>query len=66
MFLVKGTLVEANQILVNGERYELYSPSFRIQDAMSGKVGTEVELFGRLGQFRGRWQFVVETEGYLR
>lgn len=66
LFLVKGTLVEANQIMVNGERYELYSPSFRIQDAMSGKVGTEVELFGRLGQFRGRWQIVVETEGYLR
>jgi hypothetical protein len=66
MFLVTGTLVEANQIMVNGERYELYSPSFRIQDAMSGKVGTDVTLFGRLGQFRGRWQIVVETEGYLR
>lgn len=66
MFLVKGTLVEANQIMVNGERYELYSPSFRMQDAMSGKVGAEVELFGRLGQFRGRWQFVVEAENYLR
>jgi hypothetical protein len=66
MFLVTGNLVEANQIMVNGERYELFSPSFRIQDAMSGKVGTDVTLFGRLGQFRGRWQLVVETEGYLR
>jgi hypothetical protein len=66
MFLVTGNLVEANQIVVNGERYELYSPSFRIQDAMSGKVGTDVTLFGRLGQFRGRWQIVVESEGYLR
>ncbi len=66
MLLVTGNLVEANQILVNGERYELYSPSFRIQDAMSSKVGTDVTLFGRLGQFRGRWQLVVESEGYLR
>ncbi len=66
MFLVTGELVEANQIVVNGERYELYSPSFRIQDTLGPKVGTTVELFGRLGQFRGRWQFVVETELYLR
>jgi hypothetical protein len=66
MFLVSGELVEANQIVVNGERYELYSPSFRVQDVLAPKVGSNVEFFGRLGQFRGRWQFVVETETYLR
>ncbi len=66
LFLVTGNLVEANQIVVNGERYELFSQSFRIQDALSGNVGSDVTLFGRLGQFRGRWQLVVESEGYLR
>ncbi len=64
MFLVTGTISERAKIMVNNEIYDLYSPVFDVRRVFT-EVGTEIRLFGRLGQFRGSWQFVIESESHI-
>jgi hypothetical protein len=66
LFLVTAEVVADNRVRVNGEEYELYAPAFRVQDRFAGRIGQQTTFFGRLGQFRGRWQFVIDTEAYIR
>lgn len=64
MFLVTGTIVSRGKILVNNEIYDIYSPVFDARQVFS-ETEKEVKFFGRLGQFRGNWQFVIDTENYV-
>lgn len=42
--------------------YGLYSPTFNVNDEFSDIAGTgqKLSFVGRLGTFRGEWQFVIE------
>ncbi len=64
MFLVSGNIVSRGKILVNNEIYDLYSPVFDVRQTFF-EPGKEVNFFGRLGKFRGNWQFVIDSESYV-
>jgi hypothetical protein len=66
LFRVDAEVLADNRVRVNGEDYELFSPSFRVQDRFKERIGQTVSFYGRLGQFRGRWQFVIDSEAYIR
>lgn len=64
MFLVSGKISSRGKILVNNEIYDIYSPVFDARQIFS-ETDKEVKFFGRLGQFRGNWQFVIDSENYV-
>lgn len=66
LFLVTAEVIADNRVRVNGEEYELFAPAFRIQERFAGRIGQQATFYGRLGQFRGRWQFVIDAEAYIR
>lgn len=64
MFLVTGEISSRGKVLVNNEIYDIYSPVFDARQVFS-QTEKEVKFFGRLGQFRGNWQFVIDSEEYI-
>lgn len=64
MLLVTGTISSRGKVLVNNEIYDVYSPVFDARQVFS-QTDKEVKFFGRLGQFRGNWQFVIDSEEYV-
>ncbi len=67
LFYVTGTITGARQIEVNGQFYDLFSHDRQLRDHLShlGGTGEEVRFIGRLGMFRGNWQFVIGDPSYL-
>lgn len=65
LFLVHSLINNRFQVTVNNELYDLYSPVFNIREYFADKINTEVRFYGRLGMFRGNWQFVIESESYI-
>ena len=67
LFYVSGTISEDRQVEVNGEYYDLFSHDRELRDRLSelGGTGEEVRFIGRLGMFRGNWQFVIGDPAYL-
>ncbi len=67
LFYVTGTITENRQIEVNGKYYDLFSHDRDLRDRLSelGGTGEEVRFIGRLGMFRGNWQFVIGDPVYL-
>ncbi|MFU8858934.1 MAG: endonuclease/exonuclease/phosphatase family protein [Cyclonatronaceae bacterium] len=55
------------EVTVNGEKYGLYSPTFNVSDRFADVAGTgdRISFIGRLGMFRGQWQFVIEDISYV-
>jgi len=64
MFLVSGKIISRGKVLVNNEIYDIYSPVFDARQVFS-ETNKDVKFYGRLGQFRGNWQFVVDAENYV-
>ncbi len=52
---------------VNGIIYDVYAPSFRLNEELGDVAGTgeEISFFGRFAQYRGNWQFVVESPEFI-
>jgi endonuclease/exonuclease/phosphatase family metal-dependent hydrolase len=67
LFYVTGTITENRQVKVNGEYYDLFSHDRELRDRLSemGGTGEQVRFIGRLGMFRGSWQFVIGDSKYL-
>ncbi|MCH8495212.1 MAG: hypothetical protein LAT57_06215 [Balneolales bacterium] len=65
LFLVEGVIDNRARVTVNGEVYDLYAPGFQVRDTFSGMAGETVRFYGRLGMFRGTWQFVIDSEEYI-
>jgi len=55
------------EVTVNGETYGLYSPTFNVRNEFAGLAGSgeQISFIGRLGTFRGQWQFVIEDITYI-
>ncbi len=65
LFRVEAVLTPEFEVVVAGQTYQLYAAPFRVQDELAADVGKPITFFGRLGQFRGRWQFVIEDQGWI-
>ena len=64
---VKTTLNDDFTVTVNDETYSLYSPTFNVRRELSSIAGSDEPFIflGRLGTFRGNWQFVIEDISYI-
>ncbi len=67
LFYVTGSITEDRQIEVNGKYYDLFSHNRELRDHLSelGQTGEQIRFIGRLGTFRGNWQFVIGDPIYL-
>ena len=67
LLVVETNINRDYTVTVNGEQYQLWSPTFNTRDQFANVSGTDesVRFIGRLGKFRGNWQFVIESEEYL-
>lgn len=52
---------------VGGVVYDVYAPTFNLQTVLSEVAGTdkEIKFYGRFSQFRGNWQFIVESTDFI-
>ncbi|GAB5408131.1 MAG: hypothetical protein BalsKO_04960 [Balneolaceae bacterium] len=66
-FYLTGTVTNDYDFTVNGSTYDVYTPSFRLNEVLSEIKGTdqEINFYGRFSQFRGNWQFVVEDPSFI-
>lgn len=66
-FYLTGTVTNSYDFVVNGTIYDVYTPSFRLNEVLSEIKGTDTEIkfYGRFSQFRGNWQFVVEDPSFI-
>ena len=62
---VDGILTASNKIKVRDEEFDLYSPVIDVREVFKGKEGETIHFYGRVGLFRGNWQFVIESEEYF-
>lgn len=67
LMLIKSAISGEYVVTVNSEKFGLYSPTFDVRDHFADVAGTgaEVSFIGRLGMFRGQWQFVIEDISYV-
>lgn len=65
LFLVEGTLTEANKVKVNDQDFDLYAPGFNVNSVFRSHVNSDITFYGRLNIFRGNWQFVIESEEFI-
>ena len=66
-FYLSATVTDRYDFVINGTTFDVYTPSFRLDEVLSGIVGTQTQIkfFGRFSQFRGNWQFVVESKEFI-
>lgn len=67
LFLIEAANSEEYTVVVNGDEYQLWSPTFNTRSRFASIRGQHEPLrfIGRLGKFRGNWQFVIESEDYI-
>lgn len=65
VFMIQAEVLDRFRVDVNGERYDLYSPVFDVRNVLADQVGKSIRFYGRLGVFRGNWQFVIESSDWV-
>lgn len=62
-----ATVTDDYDFVVNGITFDVYAPVFRLEKVLSGVAGTEREIkfYGRFSQYRGNWQFIVESADFI-
>jgi len=67
--LVEGKPISGQRLGVEvlGQEWEVYSPEPRVRDQFRAawKPASLVRFYGELGQYKGRWQFVVRQADWL-
>jgi len=66
-FYLTATVTDKYDFVVNGRTYDVYTPSFKLDEVLIDIKGTgkEIKFYGRFSQFRGNWQFIVESPEFL-
>jgi exonuclease III len=66
-FYLTATVTNRYDFVVNGTIFDVYTPSFRLNEVLSDVAGTDTEIhfYGRFSQYRGTWQFVVESTDFI-
>ena len=69
IMLVKGRVAEGRRLAVEfrSEKYEVYAPDPELGKKLRDAWGpdTEVRFYGELGQYRGRWQFIIRDAAWI-
>jgi hypothetical protein len=68
-FEVTGTFRPQDSTLTVGSmNFDLYSPAFRLPQALGDRIvaGETITFVGRLSNFRGRWQFIIDDRSFIR
>lgn len=70
IMLVEGSLQDGQRASIEfrGEVYEIYSPLPSVREKVRDllKSGGKVKFYGELGQYRGRWQFVIRADSWIQ
>ena len=69
LFRVEGKVVEDRYLKVSayGDVYDVYSPDKEVRAALATqKAGGQFKFYGELGQYKGRWQFVVQSIEWVK
>jgi hypothetical protein len=70
IFRVEGRVVAGSRLAVEfrGETYDVWSfdESLRNKLRAEYKAGDTLRFYGELGQYRDRWQFVVQDPGWVK
>jgi hypothetical protein len=66
-FYLTATVTDRYDFVVNGTTFDVYAPSFRLNEVLGDVAGTDtaIKFYGRFSQYRGNWQFVVESQEYI-
>ncbi|MEP0971403.1 MAG: hypothetical protein ABJI33_14260 [Balneola sp.] len=66
-FFLTATVTDKYDFVVNGRTYDVYTPSFKLDKILSGVKGSdkEIKFYGRFSQYRGNWQFIIESPEFL-
>jgi endonuclease/exonuclease/phosphatase family metal-dependent hydrolase len=69
LFLVNARVSSLKPLSVelNGDTWEIYAPDRALGDSLRSTwtSGSTVRFYGELGQFKGRWQFVLKDRSWL-
>ena len=67
LLYVESELSDNRQVTVNGKTYDLYAPDPDLRRHISDMAERRetIRFIGRLGMFRGNWQFVIGDERYI-
>ncbi len=69
LITVEGTAMIGPRLGVEfrNEKWEVYVPDAALRDRLraSWKEGQTVRFYGELGQYKGRWQFVIQDASWL-
>lgn len=62
-----ATVTDDYDFVVDGITYDVYAPAFRLNSVLSEVAGTDqsIQFYGRFAQYRGNWQFVVESPDFI-
>lgn len=62
-----ATVTTDYDFIVDGVQYDVYAPTFRLNEVLSEVAGTDTKInfYGRFSQFRGHWQFIIEDICFL-
>ncbi|MDR9418219.1 endonuclease/exonuclease/phosphatase family protein [Gracilimonas sp.] len=65
--LATATVTDDYDFVVEGITYDVYTPAFRLNQVLSDVAGTEqkVKFYGRFSQYRGNWQFIIESRDFI-
>lgn len=65
---VNATVKEDGSIRVGSTDFTVYSPTFRAPQLMTSqyKPGETVTFIGRLSNFRGTWQFIIDDRSFIQ
>lgn len=70
VFLVQGKVSGEKPFRVEfrGQTFEVYVPDPAVRQKLwdHHAVGTAIEFYGELGNYKGRWQFVIQDAGWLK
>lgn len=65
--LAIATVTGDYNFVVDGIEYDVYAPAFTLNELLEEVAGMdeEIKFFGRFAQYRGNWQFVVESPEFI-
>ncbi len=70
IFRVDGKVARGKRLIVDflGDTYDVWSFDAKLRDKLRAahKAGEPFRFYGELGQYKGRWQFVIHDESWVK
>lgn len=67
MFRIESAVSAAFEVTIAGEPFALFTQQFDFKKELADVAGTgkSVTIYGKLGQYRGKWQFVLDAPVHI-